>query len=130
MKFMLVFLDYLLWHYGKGIRSSFLLWKNLTAFLFNYFSIKSLFGNFFTPWRRLSDAYPKWYQFKDFFSTLISNALMRIVGVIIRSFVLFFGLLIIGVFIIFYPVALAVWLLIPPAIVFALILGIILIIFG
>jgi hypothetical protein len=130
MKFVLVFWDYLLWHYTKGIKASFMLWKNLTVFLYNFFSIRSLFGNFFTPWRRLADNYPKWYRFSEFFSTVLMNGLMRIVGMFIRFFVLLFGLLIILIFIILYPVALVIWLLLPPAIILAILSGIVLIIFG
>ncbi|MFA6227061.1 MAG: hypothetical protein WC631_01085 [Candidatus Paceibacterota bacterium] len=130
MKFLLVFWRYLLWHYSKGVKASFLLWENLTSFLYNFFSIRSLLGNFFTPWRRLSDIYPKWYEFKEFFSTFLTNGLMRIVGMFIRFFVLLFGFTVILIFILLYPVAFIVWLLLPPAIIFMILAGIVLIING
>ena len=130
MKFMLVFFDYLLWHYSKGVKASLLLWKNLTVFLFNFFSIRDLVFNFFTPWRRLNDTYPKWYKFGEFFSTLAINIMMRIVGVFIRFFVLLFGLIVLIVFILLYPVALLAWLILPLAIVSSILAGIVLIIFG
>lgn len=128
MKPLQVFFKYFKWHYGKAIAASVSLWKNLALFLFSFFSIKTLFLNFFTPWRRISDSYPKWYNFKEYFSTLIMNTLMRIVGMFIRFFVIIFGLICTFIFIIFYPAALLIWLVLPVAILTIILTGITLII--
>lgn len=130
MKFLQVILGYIEWHYGKAIITAFSLWRNLTNFLFNYFSIRNLFGNFFRPWRRLTEKYPKWYEFKDFISSFLVNTLMRIVGVIIRSFAIVFGIVCIALFIILFPFALIAWFVLPIAILALAIAGLILIIFG
>ncbi len=130
MKSLQVFLKYFKWHYGKAIIASISLWKNLTLFLFSFFSIKTLILNFFTPWRRISDSYPKWYNFKEYFSTLLTNTLMRIVGMFIRFFVIIFGLICTFIFLILYPVALLIWLVLPVAILTIILAGITLIIIG
>lgn len=128
MRFLQVFFKYFKWHYSKAIISSIYLWKNLTLFLLNYFSIKTLLLNFFTPWRRISNTYPKWYSFKEYFSTLLLNTLMRIVGMFIRFFVIILGLISTFVFIVSYPLALIIWLILPVVILAIIITGIILII--
>lgn len=130
MKLLRVFLNYLKWHYGKGILTAFSLWKNLTIFLFDYFSIRSLLGNFFTPWRRLTESYPRWYEFKDFFSSFVINTLMRIVGIIIRFFTIVFGSICIILFILSFPFALFIWIITPLLALTLVISGLILIIFG
>lgn len=129
MKYLQVFWGYLVWHYGKAILSSFSLWKNLTVFIFNFFSIKYLLGNFFTPWKRLNESYPKWYEFKEYFSSLILNTLMRIVGMIIRFFTIIIGLFCTIIFIISFPLALFIWIITPLIILFLIVIGIILITF-
>jgi len=125
-----VFLRYLKWHYSKAIVSSFLLWQTLLIFLFNFFSIKTLLGNFFTPWKRMYERYPKWYEFKEYFSSLVINTMMRIVGIIIRFFTVTFGLICILIFIVLFPAALILWLLLPFIIVGLFALGLLLIING
>jgi hypothetical protein len=130
MKFLQVFAEYLKWHYSKAVISAFYLWKNLTVFFFNYFSIKILFINFFSPWRRMSEYYPKWYQFKEFFSAILLNTLMRIVGVIIRIPVIIFGSVFVFLFAVSFPIFLLLWLVLPLLIVGLMIIGVIWIIFG
>lgn len=130
MKSLQVFFKYFKWHYGKAITASISLWKNLARFLFNFFSIKTLILNFFTPWRRISDSYPKWYNFKEYFSTLLMNTLMRIVGMFIRFFVIIFGLICTFIFVISYPAALLIWLVLPVIILTIILAGITLIIIG
>lgn len=130
MKSLQVFFKYFKWHYGKAIIGSVYLWKNLTLFLFNYFSVKTLVVNFFTPWRRISESYPKWYNFKEYFSALLMNILMRIVGMFIRFFVIIFGLICTFIFIILYPIALITWLVLPIILLTILLAGTTLIIIG
>lgn len=130
MKSLQVFFKYFKWHYGKAIASSVSLWKNLALFLLNFFSIKTLVLNFFTPWKRIYDSYPEWYNFKEYFSTLIMNTLMRIVGMFIRFFVIIFGLICTFIFIISYPFALLTWLVLPVIILTIILAGITLIIIG
>jgi hypothetical protein len=130
MKSLQVFFKYFKWHYGKALIDSIHLWKNLTLFLLNFFSIKTLILNFFTPWKRIYDSYPKWYNFKEYFSTLAINSLMRIVGIFIRFFVIIFGLICTFIFIILYPVAFIFWIILPIILLTIILAGATLIIIG
>ena len=128
MRYLNIFLGYLKWHYGKALVAVFTFWKNILIFLFNYFSIKSLLGNFFTPWKRLVDSYPKNFNLQAYFFAFIANAIMRVVGMIFRSVVLIIGLTCCAIFIILLPISLVVWLVFPFIIAWLILYGLILII--
>jgi len=130
MEFLKTFLGYLKWHYGKALVTTFKTWRNILFFLFNFFSIKNLLGNFFTPWKRLADNYPKSFSLKIYSLTFLVNTIMRMVGIILRSIVILFGLAIYIIFIIFLPVTLLIWLALPIIILLFIIYGLVLLIFS
>jgi hypothetical protein len=130
VEYLITSLGYLKWHYTKALIATFSLWKNILAFLFNFFSIKNLLGNFSTPWKRLADNYPKKFSLKIYFFTFIVNSVMRIVGIILRSIIILVGLTCCIIYIMLLPVSLLVWLALPITAVYLVIAGLILIIFS
>jgi hypothetical protein len=130
MKILSSFLGYLKWHYGKALITTFTFWKNILVFLFNFFSIKNLLGNFFTPWKRLADGYPKKFNFQIYFSTFIINTLMRIVGMVLRTIIIIVGLVICSIYIMILPLTLLFWLALPFIIIALIVGGIILMFFS
>jgi hypothetical protein len=130
MNFLLVIGSYLKWHYSKAIYNVFSIWKNISIFIFNFFSIKSLFFNLFSPWKRLSENYPKFINIKEYLGTLIVNTIMRVVGVLLRSFMLILGLFCFCIFLITLPFIIIIWLIFPLIILYLIITGIILIFFS
>ena len=130
MEFLTTFFGYLKWHYSKALVATFSLWKNILVFLFNFFSIKSLTGNFFTPWKRLADTYPKKFNLKIYSFIFLVNSIMRIVGIILRSIIIFIGLLFCVSYIALLPLTLLFWLALPLIIVFLIGSGLILIFFS
>jgi len=123
MKLLVTFFGYLGWHYGKALMAVFSFWKNILIFLFNFFSIKNLLGNFFTPWKRLADSYPKRFNIKVYFFTFLVNTIMRIVGMILRFIIITIGLACCAIFVIFLPFALVIWLALPLIIAVLIISG-------
>lgn len=130
MKYFTTFLGYLKWHYGKALIFTFTFWKNILVFLFNFFSIKSLLGNFFTPWKRLADSYPKNFNLSAYFYTFLVNTIMRIVGIILRSIIILVGLTCCIIYIILLPLSMIFWLALPVIIIFLVVYGLILIFFS
>jgi len=128
MKYLMNFFGYLKWHYGKALATTFTFWKNILIFLFNFFSIKSLLGNFFTPWRKLADSYPKKFSLKIYSFTFLVNTIMRIVGIILRSIVIIIGLVCCMIYILILPLTLIIWLVLPFVIIGLILYGLILII--
>ncbi|MFA7252627.1 MAG: hypothetical protein WC027_02115 [Candidatus Paceibacterota bacterium] len=127
MNIILVILGYLKWHYGKAVRSLFSIWKNFLYFIFDFFSISTLFKNFFDPWKRMNDIYPKPFNLKIFFYTFITNLITRIVGALMRFCLLIISLICCLLFIAFLPIALIVWILLPLIVLVIVIAGIFLI---
>ena len=130
MKILSSFFGYLKWHYGKALITTFSLWKNILFFLLNFFSIKSLLANFFTPWKRLADTYPKKFDLKIYFFTFIANTIMRIVGMILRAIIIIIGLSCCAIYIITLPLTLLIWLALPPIVIGLIVYGLILIFFS
>jgi hypothetical protein len=113
MSIILITLGYLRWHYGRAILSLTRIWGNFLFFLREYFSLRQLFFNFFDPWKRMSDHYPSFFETKKFFFALISNLIMRVVGILMRLGLILIGLLAYaGLALLFLP-ALALWLILP-----------------
>ena len=130
MELLTTSLGYLKWHYTSALVATFALWKNILVFLFNFFSIKNLFGNFSTPWKRLADTYPKKFNLKIYFFVFLVNLIMRIVGMFLRSIIILIGLTCCIVYIILLPLSLLIWLALPIAVVYLIVTGLVLIIFS
>lgn len=89
-------------------------WKNYLKFGFNYFSIPLLLKTFFSHWHRYKWAYPsRGLDIGKILETLISNLISRVLGAIIRFFLIIIGLLF--EFFIFFagPLLLIGWLFLP-----------------
>lgn len=127
MNYLLIFIGYLKWHYGKALLTTITLWKNFSVFIFNFFSIKSLATNFFTPWKRLAESYPKGFHIQESLEIFLVNTMMRIVGMILRTLMLTIGLSCYIAFLFSLPFLIMIWLALPPMILFIIILGLILI---
>jgi len=80
-----------LWHFYEMPKFLVLVWKNYLLFGLDYFSINLLFKTLFSPWRKYKWIYPKGFDIKEFFNTLISNAFSRILGAVCRMFLIVIG---------------------------------------
>ena len=92
MKYQLIFPAYFVWHYGRAFTDLGNIYKTVLWFTFRFFSIGSLMLTLFSPWRRLSEEYQKGFDPGAFFSTLLVNILMRIVGAFIRVIFIAIGI--------------------------------------
>lgn len=91
-------------------------WKNYLLFAINFFSAPLLLKTLFSPWKRYKWRYPKGLDIAEIFSTFFSNVFSRIVGAVMRIFLILFGLIfqlfvLIAGFLIFLG-----WLLMPFAV--------------
>jgi len=127
MKIILIILGYLKWHYSQAILALWNIWGNFLFFIFEFFSIKLLFQNFFNPWKRMTDYYPKSFDLKKYFTIFIVNTITRIVGIIMRTALIIISLTCYFLLLIAYPLALVIWLLLPVIIVSLILTGIFLI---
>jgi hypothetical protein len=97
---------------------------NLFWFLWHFFSIPDTFRTFFEPWQRMKEKYHKGFDVEQMASSFVANTLMRIVGMFMRTILLFFALVSYVVFLVVVIVSFLVWIIIPPALVVFAVAGV------
>ena len=70
-----------------------MIWIDLLWFVYHFFSVPTVVRTFLTPWKRLGEETRSGFHPQEFFEALVTNTMMRIVGVIIRTFFLLFAAL-------------------------------------
>ena len=113
-----LFLSGILWHYTKAYKEIFILFKRSIWFVFHLFSIKDLTRTLFLPWQQLGERYQGGFHLGRWFESLVVNTLMRIVGFVVKAFVILTGLLIALLVCFIYVGVFAAWTLIPLILVF------------
>ncbi len=111
-----IFIAYVKWHYGRGLRELFDVAGNFLWFVAHFFSFKLLIKTLFSPWKRLGEHYEGGFNLSAFASVLVVNGLMRIVGFITRSLVLLVGFVSYILVLIFSFFISIIWLLAPAVI--------------
>ncbi len=113
MRIIFILLGYIKWHYSRALYSLTKIWGTFLSFILSYFSIRLLFKNFFAPWKRMTESYPKHFNLKKYFFAFLVNSIVRIVGMIMRGALIIIGLFVFILLLILYPVALIIWLVLP-----------------
>ena len=81
MIFTIILRDYFRWHYSKAFVDIFHIWRNITHFVFHFFSISALFRTLFQPWKRIeAQRETRGFDIGDYLSTKMVNLMMRLVG--------------------------------------------------
>ena len=93
MSLALLPLHYLYWHYLLAWRDGWQIYRDFLWFVGHFFSLKTLLRTWLQPWRRLGEPYQGSFDLTAWLSTLIVNLLMRLVGLIVRTFLLASGVL-------------------------------------
>jgi hypothetical protein len=83
--------QYLVWHFFDMPKELGKAWKNYLRSYFNFFSTGSLLKTLLTPWHGLMWSYGMGFSFTRYAETIISNGFSRIIGAIIRIFLIIFG---------------------------------------
>jgi len=125
MNFLLIFPHYISWHYTKAISDLLGLFKNFARFIWTFFSIKLLLQTLFVPFQKLSVKRTKKLDLEDFFSALVTNLLMRLIGFIIRTFFIVIGLFSMIFYVLAYSVLFIIWIVLPLVILSMFVLGLI-----
>jgi hypothetical protein len=94
----IVLQNYLMWHYTRAYGDILHIWRNLVYFLFNFFSTPTMFRTLFSPWKRIqAERENRGFDFSDYFSTLIVNLMMRLVGLFMRLVLIAISFSVLGV---------------------------------
>lgn len=99
-------------------------WRNFLRFNLNYFSIKVLFKTLFSYWHKYRWQAPRGFYPWQWVEAQVGNLISRVLGAIVRTGLIIFGL-ISEVFVFCAGLlVLLVWLVLPFAIIFGIIYGI------
>jgi len=86
------FYDFFIWYYKDTVKTVLAVWKNYLWFNLNYFSLPILIKTFFSPWKKYHSFYKGPFEIWANLETLVFNLMSRIIGAIIRFFLLLSGL--------------------------------------
>ena len=116
-------IQYLIWHFYDVPMETITGWKNFLIFTFNYFSIDILIFTFFSHWHKYSLKYGKTISPSWYFEVFVFNMMSRIIGMMLRIFLIMFGI-ISELFVFFFGIEfLAFWLLLPLILFFSFLYG-------
>ena len=122
MRLIPMLVHYVWWHYTTAIADLVRNYLNIVSVLTNFFSLNHLTRNLFAPWRRLGEEYPAGaLDIGAFFSTLIVNTLMRLVGFMFRIILIVFGLVCLLLSLLVFVATVYVWLVMPAILIFLIV---------
>jgi hypothetical protein len=106
MLFLSIVHHYLLWHYTEAFLELFHVWLNFIWFVIRFFSIPQLMHSWFSPWKRITEKRTRKWDLEDIVGVIIIGLISRMIGFILRTVIIFIGLvclftLITGGFLIF-----------------------------
>jgi hypothetical protein len=90
--FLSIMHHYFLWHYSRAFVEIFHVWKNFLWFTLHFFSIGQLLRSWFAPWKRITEDRGETWNLEDLAGFLLIGLISRVIGFIIRSAVIFVGL--------------------------------------
>lgn len=118
-----ILFQWLSWHFFEASRGILKAWRNFLKFNLNYFSIPLLLKTLFSPWRRYRISYGKGFDIGRYFEAFFSNLIFRILGAIMRIFLIIIGL-ILEIFIILAGATVFIgWIVLPCLLILGLIFG-------
>ena len=118
-----VLLRYFVWHYTEAPGDIFLVWRNFFWFIGHYFSIPLLFRTLFSPWKRMSEHYQK-DGLEALVEVIVLNIMSRMLGFIVRCFLLLLGIITELLLIVSLCVFYAVWVMFPVLSIGSVVIGI------
>ena len=118
-----IFFQWLSWQFFEMPQNILSAWRNFLLFNLNYFSIPLLIRTLFSHWRRYKWSYGKGFSFSKYIEVFFSNLISRLIGAILRTFLIIIGL-IIEIFIIFIGAFIFLgWLILPILLFFGIYYG-------
>ena len=118
-----IVLQWLSWQFLEMPRNILKAWGNFLKFGLNYFSVPLLIKTFFSPWRRYVWVYPKGFDIGKYLEVWFSNLISRILGVVLRFFLIIIGILAEILIVFGGLIFLLVWLILPILLIWGLYFG-------
>lgn len=110
----LIVISYIQWHYTLGLKDLIRILRNISEFIFHYFSIVLLAKTLFSPFKRSYKSKQRpGISLSDFFDRLSFNLISRIIGAVIRIIVLATGISFLVLWQVISVILIVFWLIIP-----------------
>ena len=94
MNFLSITKNYLVWHYSTAYNDIVHIWWNYIWFVNHLFSVPDVLKSLFAPFKRLQEKKSSILNHpEEFFSNLLVNLIMRVVGFCLRIVIIFMALL-------------------------------------
>lgn len=111
---MSIFFAYFYWHYLERLRDIFLVMSNYVNFWVFFFSVKTVLKSLFLPWKKIESVPQRTgFDISIWANNLFFDIVARVIGFIMRIFLLGFFVICETVTLIIGVVLLAVWLFLP-----------------
>jgi hypothetical protein len=125
MKFVSLIPYYVYWHYTNGVKSFIYNFVSILIFEYHFFSVGILFRTLFQPFQKVHEQYSNtMFDVKNFFTSLVINTIMRIIGFGVRSCLIIVYILATIATLLIFPILLITWVILPFALLFLLVVSI------
>lgn len=88
-----ILLQWFSWHFFEMPREILKGWANFLLFNLEFFSIPLLFKTLFAPWHQYLWSYGRGFDLGRYIEVFFSNLISRVIGAILRSFLIIVGLI-------------------------------------
>lgn len=99
-------------------------WKNFLSFGLNYFSVPTLLRTYFSYWRKYHSSYGNTFEVWKNLETFIFNSMSRIIGAILRTFFIIFGIILEILIFIVGLLVFVIWIVLPVILLLGLLFGV------
>ncbi len=105
---------YIYWHYTQGLAELIKNFWNFVIFELHFFSVTDLLRTLFSPFQRLKENYGgNITDLENILSTFVVNIIMRIIGLLVRTFILVFAFVSLTLTFLLFPLIIIFWLVLP-----------------
>jgi ATP-dependent Clp protease ATP-binding subunit ClpC len=115
--------QWFVWYFRETPKGILRGWSNILNFNLQYFSVSLLLKTLFSPWRGIKWSYSQGFNPLQYLETVFSNLITRILGALVRLFIIAFGLVTELIFFLAGLTVLLTWLLLPLFIFLGLFFG-------
>lgn len=119
---------YFSWHYSDGVRDYLRIWSNFIWFVWHFFSFELLGKTLFMPFQRIEEAKAPGFHPDKMAEAVMVNLLMRILGFVIRLFILGVGAVILMITCVSGALFFVVWLSAPLCVLLLMVTGLLLLV--
>lgn len=124
----MILVSFFIWHYTLGLSQALSGSIEFVKAVFRFFSVSYLLRSLFSPWHSIAERYSRGFALGEYLMTFLGNVLSRVLGAMVRSCVIVFGLAATVCALVCAVIFMVFWLLMPFAITGLFITGVTLII--